>query len=73
MKKTLLRFTIVFGQANFQWSSNVVIKGGTHITIIGLISLRFYPFPTMEDYLLYYKIILYDYVVCSVLRVNVSQ
>ena len=54
--------------------SNHSLKGGTHITIIGLILLRFYPFMTTEDYLLSYKNILYDYpVVCGVLRVNLSR
>ena len=55
-----------------QWSWGGV-KGGTHITIIGLILLQFYPFLTTEDYLLSYKVNLYDYpVVCGVLRVNLS-
>ena len=50
------------------------LKGGTHIAIIGMILLRFYPFLTTENYLVSYKIILYDYpVVCGVSRVNLSR
>ena len=44
------------------------------MTIIELILLRFYSFLTTEDYLLSYKIILYDYpLICGVLRVNLSR
>ena len=57
-----------YGSTCQLYARTLWLKGGTHITIIRLILLRFYPFLTTGDYFLSYKIVLYDYpVVCGVL------